>query len=121
MQISCRQFVCVHLQFRWAAAGQANVTSIVPAPNKAETKKITRALFGPNPGAPLQLPAQIEVLPCILDCTCVNLRWSNWTLNQVPMTVTKDVELLQAGQAGKTFTVTLSIAANLRQGIGNCQ
>jgi hypothetical protein len=33
------------------------------------------------------------------------------------MTITKDVELLQAGQPAST----LSILAGLRQGIGNCE
>jgi len=110
-----RQFVRIHLQFQWAAAGPANLTSILPPANKAETKKIVRGLFGPNPGAPLQLPGEIEVLPCILKCTCVNIQWGKWTPNQVPMTITKDVQLLQAGQPPKTFTVTLSIPAKLRE------
>jgi hypothetical protein len=35
--------------------------------------------------------------------------------------VTKDVDLLQAGQPAKTFTVTLSIPATVRQGVGGCQ
>jgi hypothetical protein len=121
VQFSCKQFVCVQLQFRWAAAGPANITGIVPAPTAAEKNKITAGLFGPNPMAPLQLPPQVTVLPCLLDCNCVNVRWAAWTPNPIPQTVTKDVDLLQAGQPAKTFTVTLSIPATVRQGVGGCQ
>ena len=119
VQISCRQFVCVHLQFRWAPAGPANITGIAPAPTAPERKKIVKGIFGANPMAPLQLPAELELLPCILNCNCVNLQWGAWIPNQL-MTVTKDVDLMKAGQL-VTFTVTLSIPAQVRQGIGNCQ
>ena len=121
VQVSCKQFVCVHLRFRWAAAGPANITGIVPVPTAAEKNKITGGIFGPNPMAPLELPPEVPILPCILNCDCVNLRWAAWTPNQIPLTVTKDVELLQADQPAKTFTVTLSIPAKIRQGVGNCQ
>ena len=121
LQISCKQLPCVHQQFRWAAAGPGNITGIAPVPTAAEKKKIITGMFGPNPMAPPDLPKEVPVLPCILNCNCVNLRWGAWTPNQIPLTVTKDVELLQADQEAKTFTVTLSIPANIRQGIGNCE
>jgi hypothetical protein len=71
--------------------------------------------------APLQLPAQLDIMPCIFGCQCVNVRWGGWTPKPVPLTVTKDVDLLQPGQPAKTFTVTLVIPANLNQGVGTCQ
>jgi hypothetical protein len=121
VQISCQQFVCIRLGFRWAPPAAGNITGIVPAPTPRERRAIVNAMFGPGLLAPLQLPAEVDVLPCILNCTCVGLRWAAWTPNQIPQTVTKDVELLRAGQPAKSFTVTLTIPASVRQGIGRCQ
>jgi hypothetical protein len=120
VQISCRQFVCVQLGFIWAPAGAGNITGIVPAPTPRERRAIVNAMFGPGLLAPLQLPAMVEVQPCLFGCGCVDVTWGAWT-NQIPQTVTKDVELLQAGQPPKPFTVTLVIPARVRQGIGRCQ
>ena len=120
VQISCQVFACVRVGFRWAVAVAANITGIVPPPTNAERRKIVNGLFGAVPLAPLVLPAELDVQPCIFGCQCVNVRWGTWT-PQAPVTVTKDVDLLQPGQPPKTFTVTLSIPASLRQGIGNCQ
>jgi hypothetical protein len=121
VQVSCQVFVCVRVGFRWAAPAAADITGIVPAPTARERRKIINGLFGPVPLAPLQLPAELDAQPCIFGCSCVGIRWGAWTPNQIPQTVTKDVDLLQAGQPPKTFTVTLAIPANVRQGIGNCQ
>jgi hypothetical protein len=49
VQVSCQQFLCVQLQFRWAAAGPGNITNIVPAPTPAEKKQITNGMFGRLP------------------------------------------------------------------------
>lgn len=121
VQISCQQLVCIRLGFRWAQPAAGNITGIVPMPTRPERRAIVNGLFGPGLLAPLQLPPELDAMPCILNCACVGLRWGPWTPNQVPLTVTKDVELLQAGQPPRTFTVTLTIPANVRQGIGRCQ
>jgi len=120
VQISCQVFACVRVGFRWAAPVAANITGIVPPPTNAERRKIITGIFGAVPMAPLVLPAELDAQPCIFGCQCVNVRWGAWT-PQAPVTVTKDVDLLQPGQPPKTFTVTLSIPASLRQGIGSCQ
>jgi hypothetical protein len=121
VQLSCQVFVCVRLQFQWAVPGVANITSIAPPPTNAERRKIHTGLFGPVAMAPVDLPDALDVQPCIFNCQCGGIRWGPWTPNPVPLTVTKTVDLLQAGQPPKTFTVTLSIPAKLRQGIGRCQ
>ena len=97
------------------------MTGIVPVPTNAERRAIINGLFGPGLLAPIQLPDEVDVLPCILNCTCVGLRCAAWTPNPIPQTVTKSVDLFQAGQPPKVFTVTLTIPANLRQGVGHCQ
>ena len=71
--------------------------------------------------APPALPPQVDLLPCILGCTCVGTNWSAWTPNQIPQTVTTSVTLMQASQPARAFTVTLSVPANVRQGVGRCQ
>jgi hypothetical protein len=73
VQISCQQFPCVRLAFRWAAAGPANITNIKPNPTAAEKNKIVNGIFGP--AAPLQLPAELDIVACIFNCNCANLRW----------------------------------------------
>ncbi len=124
VQLSCQVFACVRLQFQWAPPNAGNITNIVPAPTNAERRKIRNGLFGAGPlvppTAPLELPAELDVLPCLFNCQCVNIRWGPWPPNQVNLTVTKNVDLLQPG-ATKTFTVTFSIPARFRQGVGNCQ
>jgi hypothetical protein len=102
-------------------AGRGQHHGNVPAPTRRERRAIVNGLFGSGLLTPLQLPAEVDALPCILNCACVGLRWGAWTPNQIPQTVTKDVELLQAGSPPKTFTVTLTIPATVRQGIGRCQ
>lgn len=122
VQISCRQFVCVRLEFRWAQPAPTDITNIAPAPaNAAERKKIVDAIFAKVPAAPLDLPKELALLPCILECECVGIRWAPWPKNQIPYTVDHKVELLQAGQEEKKFTVTLAILAKARHGIGNCE
>lgn len=121
VQVSCQIFVCVRLGFQWAKPGKANIVAIAPAPTPAERKAIVAGMFGPAAMAPPQLPAQMDIVPCILGCTCVGLKWGGWTSNQIPLTVTTSVTLQQAGQPPKTFTVTLSVPANVRQGVGSCQ
>ncbi len=121
VQVSCQQFICVQLGFIWAPAAAANITTIVPPPTPRERRAIVNALFGPGLLAPLQLPTAVDVQPCLFGCACVGVTWGAWTPNQIPQTVTKDVELLQAGQPPRPFTVTLVIPARLRQGIGRCQ
>ena len=121
IQVSCQVFVCVSLGFQWAKPGKKDITNIAPPPTPVERRAIIAGMFGPFPMAPPVLPAQVEVVPCILGCQCVGLNWGAWTLNQIPQTVTTDVTLNQAGQPPKTFTVTLSVPANVRQGIGRCQ
>jgi len=122
VQISCQVFVCVRLGFRWAKPGKNNVVNIAPAPTPAERNAIITGMFGPAAMAPPQLPVQVEIVPCILGCTCVGLNWGAWTPNQIPLTLTTTVTVNQLGQPqGKTFTVTLSIPANVRQGVGRCQ
>ena len=37
------------------------------------------AIFGPGLLAPLQLPAMVDVQPCIFECGCVGVRWGAWT------------------------------------------
>ena len=71
VQVSCQVFVCVRVGFRWAAAAAANITGIVPPPTARERRKIVNGLFGPVPLAPLQLPAELDVQPCIFGCCCV--------------------------------------------------
>jgi hypothetical protein len=124
VQLSCQVFVCVRLEFQWAQPNAGNITNIVPAPTNAERRKIRAGLFGAGPlvppTAPLELPAELDVMPCLFNCQCVNIQWGPWPANQVNLTVTKDVDLLQLGGA-KTFTVTFAIPARFRQGIGSCQ
>ena len=121
VQVSCQVFVCVSLGFQWAKPGKANIVAIAPAPTPAERKAIVAGMFGPAAMAPPQLPAQVDLLPCVLGCTCVGLQWGGWTPNQIPQTLTTSVTLQQAGQLPKTFAVTLSVPANVRQGVGRCQ
>jgi len=125
VQLSCRVFVCVRLEFRWAQPNAGNITNIVPAPTNAERRKIRDGVFGAGPlappTAPLELPAELDVMPCLFDCRCVNIRWGPWPPNPVNLTVTKDVELFQLGGANKVFTVTFSVPGRFRQGVGTCQ
>ena len=121
VQFSCQVFVCVRLEFQWTPPGVANITNIAPVPTNAERRKIHTGLFGPFPMAPVELPDAVDVQPCIFNCQCADIQWGPWTPNPVALTVTKAVDLLQPGQPPKTFTVTLSIPAKLRQGIGHCQ
>ena len=79
VQISCQVFACVRVGFRWAVAVAANITGIVPPPTNAERRKIVNGLFGAVPLAPLELPAELDVQPCIFGCQCVNVRWGAWT------------------------------------------
>jgi hypothetical protein len=101
--------------------GAGDITSIAPAPTVAERRKIVQGIFGPVPLAPLELPAEVSLVPCVLPCQCANVRWSAWTPNQIPQTVMKDVELLQPDQTSKSFTQTFSIKARVRHGFGNCE
>jgi hypothetical protein len=121
VQLSCQVFVCVRLEFRWAVPGVGNITNIAPPPTNAERRKIHAGLFGPVAMAPVELPDALDVQPCVFNCQCVDIRWGPWTPNQVPLTVTKTVDLLQPGVPPKTFTVTLVINATYRQGIGTCR
>ncbi len=97
VQLSCQVFVCVRLEFQWAAPGVADITTIAPPPTNAERRKIHTGLFGPVAMAPVDLPDALDVQPCIFNCQCVGIRWGPWTPNPVPLTVTKTVDLLQAG------------------------
>lgn len=121
VQLSCQVLVCVRLEFRWALPNAGNIATIAPQPTNAERRKIRNALFGVPALAPLELPAELDVLPCLFNCRCVHIQWSPWPPNPVNLTVTKTVDLLQAGQPAKTFTVTFSIPARFRQGVGACQ
>ena len=110
------------MEFRWAAAVAANITGIAPGPTAAQRATITNAIFGANPTAPLELPRELDLMPCTMDCKCVGIQRAPWTPNQLPTTVTKDVVLVVPGLVGSQgFTVTLTIPANLRQGIGRCE
>lgn len=121
VQLSCQVFVCVRLEFQWAVPGVADINNIAPPPTNAERRKIHTGLFGPFPLAPVELPAALDVQPCVFNCRCVDIRWGPWTPNQVPLTVKKTVDLLQPGQPPKAFTVTLVINATYRQGVGTCR
>jgi hypothetical protein len=122
VQVSCQVFVCVSLGFQWAQPGKNNIVNIVPPPTPAERRAIVAGMFGPAAMAPPNLPPQLDIMPCILGCQCVGLNWGAWTPNQIPQTLTVDVTVNQLGQPkGKTFTVTLSVPANVRQGVGHCQ
>ena len=58
------------------------------------------------------------MLPCILTAACVGRQVRGLDPEPDPQTVTKNVDLFQAGQPPKVFTVTLTIPAKLRQGVG---
>jgi hypothetical protein len=64
--------------------GVANLTNTAPPPTDAERRKIHTGLFGPVLLASIELPAALDVQPCVFNCQCVGIQWAPWPPNPVP-------------------------------------